>query len=71
MTDNPITIREARPEDAARILKIYAPFVENTTVTFELTVPTVEEFAGRIERTLQRNYSAQRILPLRRESPLS
>lgn len=54
MSESPITIREARPEDAARILKIYAPFVENTTVTFELAVPTVEEFAGRIERTLQK-----------------
>lgn len=55
MAENPVTIRDARPEDAPELLKIYAPYVENTTVTFEFTVPTVEEFAGRIERTLK-NY---------------
>ena len=33
-----ITYRVARPEDAEQILKIYAPFVEHTTVTFEYTV---------------------------------
>ena len=30
-----ITYRTARPEDAEQILKIYAPFVEHTTVTFD------------------------------------
>lgn len=53
MSECPVCVRQARPEDAAQILKIYAPFVENTTVTFEIAVPTVEEFAGRIERTLR------------------
>lgn len=54
MSENPVTVRKARPEDAESLLKIYAPYVENTTVTFELTVPTAEEFAGRVERTLQK-----------------
>ena len=31
-------IREATPEDAARVAEIYRPYVENTAVTFE-TVP--------------------------------
>lgn len=47
-----ITYRVARPEDAEQILKIYAPFVEHTTVTFEYTVPTAAEFQERIRRTL-------------------
>lgn len=54
MPEKFVAIRQARPEDAAELLKIYAPYVENTTVTFEYTVPTREEFAGRIERTLER-----------------
>ncbi len=41
-------IREAKPEDAAGLIAIYAPFVLDTAVTFETEVPPVEEFAGRI-----------------------
>ena len=33
-TEN-IKIRTARPEDAARLLEIYAYYVENTAITFE------------------------------------
>lgn len=54
MSEGPVTLREAVPADAEEILRIYAPFVENTTVTFEYDVPTVEEFAGRIAGTLER-----------------
>ena len=43
-----MTIRKARPEDAAALLAIYAPYVERTAVTFEYDVPTVEEFRRRI-----------------------
>lgn len=50
---NNIKIRTARPEDALELLKIYAPYVENTAITFEYDVPTVEDFKGRIERTLE------------------
>ena len=52
-TEN-IKIRTARPEDAARLLEIYAYYVENTAITFEYTVPTLEEFRHRIEHTLER-----------------
>ena len=42
-------IRTALPEDAERLLAIYAPYIEQTSYTFEYTVPTVEEFRRRIE----------------------
>ncbi|KXT78935.1 N-acetyltransferase family protein [Streptococcus panodentis] len=45
-------IRLARKEDAAALVAIYAPYVEETAITFEYDVPSVEEFAGRIEKTL-------------------
>ena len=40
-------IRIARVEDIPAILAIYAPYVLNTTATFEYTVPTLEEFSAR------------------------
>lgn len=50
-----ISIRVATPEDAEELLAIYAPYVENTAITFEYTVPSVAEFRQRIENTLN-NY---------------
>ena len=47
-------IRDARPEDAARLVEIYGYYVENTAITYEYVVPGVEEFRGRIEKTLRR-----------------
>jgi len=35
-------------------VKIYAPYVENTAISFEYEVPSVEEFRGRIENTLKK-----------------
>lgn len=49
-----ISIRTATVHDAENILKIYAPYVENTAITFEYEVPSVEEFSRRIESTLRR-----------------
>ena len=49
-----IKIRTATPEDAETLAAIYAPYVENTSITFEYTVPSVEEFAERIRHTLAR-----------------
>lgn len=46
------TIRSASAADALSLLKIYKPIVENTTVSFELRVPSVEEFAKRIEKSV-------------------
>ncbi len=47
-----MTIRKATPDDAKALLEIYAPYVETSAVTFEYTVPTVEEFRRRIMKTL-------------------
>ena len=49
---NGITTRYVVPEDAKRLLEIYAPYVENTAITFEYDVPTLEEFIERIRHTL-------------------
>lgn len=46
-------IKIATPDDAERLVEIYSYYVENTTVTFEYDVPTVEEFRQRIENTLK------------------
>lgn len=46
------SLRLARPEDADALLSIYAPYVEDTCITFELEVPSVSEFRSRIEREL-------------------
>lgn len=42
-------LRLAEPADLGRILEIYAPYVMNTTVSFEYTVPTPEAFLQRFE----------------------
>ena len=52
MSDDSITVRPATPDDAQVLRDIYAPYVEGTPVTLECTVPSVEEFAGRISRIL-------------------
>jgi phosphinothricin acetyltransferase len=43
-----ILLRQAQPSDAPAIQAIYAPFVQDTAVSFELVPPTVEEIAARI-----------------------
>ena len=45
-------IRLAQESDAQQIQKIYAPFVEQTTVSFEIVPPTVGEMSKRITTTL-------------------
>lgn len=52
MTTDQITFRPATPADAAELVAIYAPYVKETAITFEYEVPTVAEFAARIEKTL-------------------
>ncbi len=47
-------IREAKLEDAAQILEIYAYYVENTAITFEYTVPTLPDFLDRMRSTMAR-----------------
>ncbi len=46
--ESKIRIRRATTADAEALLAIYAPYVEQTAITFEYEVPTVEEFNGRI-----------------------
>lgn len=47
-----ISIRLATPADAKAILKIYAPYIQNTSFTFETEVPSTEEFTERIKNYL-------------------
>ncbi len=47
-------IRSATTEDAARLLEIYAYYVENTAISFECEVPSLEEFKNRIAATLEK-----------------
>ena len=44
-------IRQARPEDAAVLAGIYAPYVRDTAITFEYDPPDAAEFARRIRKT--------------------
>ena len=49
-----ITIRVASVDDAQALLDIYGYYVENTAVTFEYEVPTLEEFQNRISSILEK-----------------
>lgn len=49
-----ITVRNASLADAPRILEIYTWYVEHTVITFEYDVPSLEEFEGRMRRTMQK-----------------
>lgn len=51
MDKKKIQIRVAAERDAQELLGIYAPYVEQTAITFEYEVPSVEEFAERIRNT--------------------
>ena len=46
-------IRIATTDDAEPILRIYAPYIENTSYTFETEVPSVDSFRERISSYLQ------------------
>ena len=54
MSTERVQIRTARPDDAAALLEIYAPYVTDTAITFEYEIPTQAEFASRIEKTLEK-----------------
>lgn len=47
-------VRIATPADAPAIVSIYAPYVRETAISFELRPPDVDEMAARIARTLER-----------------
>ena len=44
-----MTIEKVTVGDAEELLKIYAPYIEDTAITFEYDVPTTQEFAERIK----------------------
>ncbi len=46
------TLRPATPADAAAMLEIYAPYVADTSITFETEVPTEKMFADRVAHYL-------------------
>ena len=54
-------IRTAQISDAEELLAIYKPYIENTAITFEYDVPSIEEFANRIKTTLKKYRYLQRI----------
>jgi L-amino acid N-acyltransferase YncA len=47
-----LLIRPATEADALSLLTIYRPSVETTAASFEIVLPTVEEFAGRISKAV-------------------
>lgn len=47
-----ITVRKAAPADAAALVAIYAPYVQETTITFDYEVPSEAEFAQKINETI-------------------
>ena len=49
-----MVIREANLSDAARMLEIYAYYVKNTAVTYEIEVPSLAEFRERMRRVTAR-----------------
>ncbi len=48
-------IRNAVPADAGAILGIYAPYITDTCVSFEIEVPAIEDFTVRMKNILK-NY---------------
>ena len=46
------SIRIANEKDAEGILAIYAPYIKNTSFTFETAIPTIDAFAERISTYL-------------------
>ncbi len=49
-----IKIENVTEDDAAELLEIYSYYVKNTAISFECTLPTVEEFRLRIKNTLKK-----------------
>lgn len=50
-----MTIRTATMADVPRLVEIYGYYVENTAISFEYDIPSVEEFSNRVQKTLK-NY---------------
>ncbi len=48
MDSQDISFRDAVQDDAPQLLEIYAPYIEETAITFEYEVPSAGEFSQRI-----------------------
>jgi len=48
-----MNLRDAVTDDALQILEIYAPIVEQTAISFELTLPSPDDMKQRIESSLR------------------
>lgn len=51
--EGPVGIRPATPHDAEALLVIYRPYVTDTAISFEWDVPSVQDFAHRMAKTLE------------------
>lgn len=49
-----IKIRNATMKDASSILSIYAPYIVDTAITYEYTVPSLREFRKRVKSILKK-----------------
>ena len=56
MTQTPITLRDAQPDDVAAIARIYGHHVATGLASFELAPPSVEEMRRRYEDIVGRDY---------------
>ena len=45
-----LIIRDVTVNDIESLLKVYAPYVKNTAVSFEYEVPSIDEFKNRFEK---------------------
>lgn len=54
MENNKVLIRIATIDDAKELLDIYVVYVEQTAISFECEVPSLEEFKRRIQKTLKK-----------------
>lgn len=48
-----IEICQAELEDAKELLAIYAPYVEETAITFEYEVPSLDDFRERMREIMR------------------
>lgn len=47
-----IILRSATADDAVAILRIYTPYIQETAITYEIDVPSIEDFRKRVEGVL-------------------
>lgn len=50
-----LTVRDARPQDAAACAAVYAPYVTRTAISFEATAPDADAIAARIAAAQRRH----------------